>query len=81
MPTRIHVIYRVVCTVCIQVPLGRVIQFSSVAVLAYESSDFRVVVSGIQVIKFRFFIVDTACIADLLSNPFPVSSVVSPKSV
>ena len=66
MPTRIRIVYRVIRTVRIQVPLAEITHLPSVCVLGYESSVLRIVISRIQVVETCLLIVDTACVADLV---------------
>ena len=63
MPTRIHIIHRIIRAIHIQMPRPRLHLFSSIRILGQKSSIFRIIESGIVIIKPRALVIHLPGIA------------------
>lgn len=70
MSARIRIIYRIIRTVYVQMPLSRVIHFPSITILADESAVCRVIVSCIHIVQACCFIVDGTGVTYFIVNGF-----------
>ena len=66
MTCRIHIIYRVIRTIRIQMQCIRLVVFTSVCILCQESGVLRIVETCVVVIQSAALVIDLACVADLV---------------
>ena len=65
MPTRIHIVNRIIRTVRIQMQRIRFHIFPAIRILCQKSSVFRIIKPGIVVVQSRLFVIHLSGIANL----------------